>query len=715
MGTPTIVQYEIGATIDRYTVFKKLGEGAFGAVYGVRDQSGKEYAMKAESCSEKVPLLKFELYVMNRLMARQAKHVPSLIDKGRFEQCNYVVMKFLGKSMQDAKKTGPDNHLSPGCAIGASIQCLEALEEMHWCGFLHRDVKPGNFAIGRKDFGEERKIYVLDFGLCRRYVDDRNVMVQPRKKAPYRGTPRYAPIASHEYKEHGRRDDVESWFYMLVDFTNAALPWKVVTEIKDVGEMKKTSRSQPLLSQFFTGCPFSEYKTILDHIDSLTYFSEPNYKLIYSTLQNAMKKLKVTEFPFEIWLGDKEKEAEERNMKKKRRTASDDRVIRRSQAAGSDSPPEKQKKTEFPERVPPKEIPEQAEQVLSAENPVTEEAEDNGEPEREEIKDGIDIDFFSSIGLMPKIYWVDHLCEVKRQNKKNMESARPGDFDFLSPPVVQYIFTICIRLRLPHDVRYTAALLYSKFMRVHMLSLHHFICQQNMSEAKKNEHWEVVETNSTRQIPLRVLTAIQISSKYHSYHDSLSSRQVSNCLRTLGFPYTVGAVLSSELRFTRAIKYQVPVTPLAHCEMLMKNDSLVFLIEKDELNIDFALSAVNSMMKRDWLNSEADMNIIWQYILVILDFAILQNEKLYENFLKVSKTSLRKYATKEEAMAHERADFLLLSGAVICVAIRCVLSNEKTTDTVLAILTRVLDATQNDLKGLSVALWDTIAQMSSQQ
>lgn len=120
-------------------------------------------------------------------------------------------MKFLGKSLQDAKKTGPDGHLTLGSAIGASIQCLEALEELHWCGFLHRDVKPGNFCLGRAELGELRKIFVLDFGLCRKFVDDRNVMLQPRRKAPYRGTPRYAPIASHNRAEHGRKDDVESW------------------------------------------------------------------------------------------------------------------------------------------------------------------------------------------------------------------------------------------------------------------------------------------------------------------------------------------------------------------------------------------------------------------------------------------------------------------------------------------------------------------------
>ncbi|CAI5446043.1 unnamed protein product [Caenorhabditis angaria] len=299
MAAPVIIQLQTGDKVDRFTTMKKLGEGTFGAVYAVKDENGNEHALKAEMAGEKINLLKLELYVMQKLTAKKAKHMATLIDKGHFANFNYIVMKFLGKSMQEAKKTGPNGHLTLGCAIGASIQCLEALEELHWIGFLHRDVKPGNFAVGRADFGELRKIYVLDFGLCRRFVDDNNVMLQPRKKAPYRGTPRYAPIASHEGQEHGRKDDVESWFYMLVDFTNASLPWKVVSDLKEVGDMKKNSRNEPMIQQLLSGCPFEDYKLVMNHIDGLTYFSEPNYALIYQTLRQAMKKQNLKEFPYD--------------------------------------------------------------------------------------------------------------------------------------------------------------------------------------------------------------------------------------------------------------------------------------------------------------------------------------------------------------------------------------------------------------------------------
>ncbi|RCN33337.1 hypothetical protein ANCCAN_20832 [Ancylostoma caninum] len=301
---PAIIQLEVGKLVDKYTVVRKLGEGTFGAVYAVQDAKGNKYALKAESVNERVPLLRLELLVMQRLQEKHAMHMADLIDKGRFENFNYIIMKLLGKSLQVAKKTGPDQHLSLGPAIGCAIQCLEALEELHWIGFLHRDVKPGNFAIGRAETGDLRRLYILDFGMCRRFVDKDNVMLQPRKKAPFRGTPRYAAIASHLGKEHCRKDDIESWFYMLVDFTNAKLPWKGTTDIKDVGKIKIESRQEPLLSEMMMLCPMEEYKLVLDHIDGLSFFDEPKYDLIYSTLRGAMKRKGVSEFPY-----DWEKEA----------------------------------------------------------------------------------------------------------------------------------------------------------------------------------------------------------------------------------------------------------------------------------------------------------------------------------------------------------------------------------------------------------------------
>ncbi|RCN34936.1 hypothetical protein ANCCAN_19212, partial [Ancylostoma caninum] len=160
-----------GTQIERWYVEKKLGEGGFGAVYRVRDQTG-QYALKVEGVDEKVQVLKMEVFVLTELAARGGRHFCRIEDKGRFGNFNYVVMTLVGRSLQDLRKERPTQCLTLACALSVGIQCLEALEDLHGIGYLHRDVKPGNYTVGRAELRELRKIYILDFGMCRKFTND---------------------------------------------------------------------------------------------------------------------------------------------------------------------------------------------------------------------------------------------------------------------------------------------------------------------------------------------------------------------------------------------------------------------------------------------------------------------------------------------------------------------------------------------------------------
>ncbi|CAJ0568383.1 unnamed protein product, partial [Mesorhabditis spiculigera] len=298
MAQSGIIRLAEGEKVDKWVCTKKLGEGACGAVFLVKHtDDGREGALKAEGTEEPVPLLRMEAIAMMDLAKGRCRHVAELMDKGKQDNFNWIVMRLVGKSLQDMKKTGPNQHLSPGVAISVSIQCLEALEDLHVAGYLHRDIKPGNFCVGRAETNELRKIYILDFGMSRRFIGPDGVIRKPRQAAQFRGTPRYAPIASHESRDHSRKEELESWFYMLVDYTNAKLPWKGVTELNDVGQAKRKARSD--LNTFFIDCPKKEYAQILAMIDALQYYEAPPYNKIYEILRKCMKEHKMHEFPYD--------------------------------------------------------------------------------------------------------------------------------------------------------------------------------------------------------------------------------------------------------------------------------------------------------------------------------------------------------------------------------------------------------------------------------
>ncbi|WKY09901.1 hypothetical protein Q1695_002338 [Nippostrongylus brasiliensis] len=291
-------QIAVGTQIERWYVEKKLGEGGFGAVYKVRDPTGL-YALKVEGVDEKVQVLKMEVFVLSELAARGGRHFCKIEDKGRFGNYNYVVMTLVGKSLQDLRKERNPQRLSLGCALSVGIQCLEALEDLHGIGYLHRDVKPGNYTVGRPELNELRKVYILDFGMCRKFTNDQGIMRKPRAAAGFRGTVRYAPISCHMQRELCRKDDIETWIYQQVELTVGRVPWREVQDMNQVGEYKKRCRNPPALFELFAPpCP-REFIEIMQLVDSYKYYDQPNYQQIYSLMRRALQNCGQPEFPYD--------------------------------------------------------------------------------------------------------------------------------------------------------------------------------------------------------------------------------------------------------------------------------------------------------------------------------------------------------------------------------------------------------------------------------
>ncbi|OZC11203.1 hypothetical protein X798_01619 [Onchocerca flexuosa] len=260
-----------------YESIKLLGKGGFGAVYQVKRLSDAAvFAMKCELMDVRKRVLLMDCTVLRGAQSLGSKHFCEIIDRGKQPtRFRFIIMKLVGRNLWDLRIERPNQRFTLNTALKAAEQCLEAIEHLHTVGFLHRDIKPGNFAIGRPEANEHHTIFMLDFGLCRQFSSGSKDLRLPRATAPFRGTTRYASIAALRQMEQSRKDDVESWLYITVEWTAGSLPWRKLKgpDKEEVLQWKEEVREGEAMDDFFKQCPKREFSTIMKICLNNKYFS----------------------------------------------------------------------------------------------------------------------------------------------------------------------------------------------------------------------------------------------------------------------------------------------------------------------------------------------------------------------------------------------------------------------------------------------------------
>ncbi|KRZ76952.1 Dipeptidyl peptidase family member 6 [Trichinella papuae] len=285
-----------GDEVKGFTVKKVIGYGSFGQVYEVFNSvDNQPAAMKVELTEQRNHTLKNELLILRKLRKANVRHICKIFTYGRDNSYSYVIMSLVGFSIKHLLKTTNNSVVfNLRTVLHVAVNSLEALQDIHSAGYLHRDIKPENFAIGSEP--NSRQLFILDFGMARQYVKENYVHRRPRAKCGFRGTLFYASVNALKLNEQSRKDDMWSWFFMLIRMTSGQLPWCQMMPSRNRARILAKTKQQIIdnAKSFLAGCP-REFHNLLDHLKSLTYYDQPDYDYIYTQLNQIMKKNKLTD------------------------------------------------------------------------------------------------------------------------------------------------------------------------------------------------------------------------------------------------------------------------------------------------------------------------------------------------------------------------------------------------------------------------------------
>ncbi|HTN88962.1 MAG TPA: protein kinase [Sorangium sp.] len=241
----------IGTVIDgKYRIAKLLGEGAMGSVYEAEHTAtGRRCAIKVISSLDLTRDPKIVQRFQREARAAGAidtQHITQVLDAGvdRETKLPFLAMEYLsGEDLQHLLLR--NGALAPHVALRIAVHCCLGLQKAHDAGVVHRDIKPHNLFLARRDAGEII-IKLLDFGIAKVKMDQANDTegADLTKTGSLVGSPLYmSPEQAVGQREIDHRTDIWSLGAVLYQALSGRTPFH---DIKALGQLILSICSSPV-------------------------------------------------------------------------------------------------------------------------------------------------------------------------------------------------------------------------------------------------------------------------------------------------------------------------------------------------------------------------------------------------------------------------------------------------------------------------------------
>lgn len=304
-----LIKNKIGLIINaRFRILQSIASGSYGEIFAAEDlhsfggMKRARVAVKFDgACRDNHLRYEYQVYKSALYEDGNGKvdGFPQVFWYGHEYGHNIMVMELLGAPVASLFAFC-DRKFARQTIVSLGEQMIQRIRHLHQRGFIHRDIKPENFLMGLA--GCESTLYLIDFGLARRYRyregENRALTHIPyRRGRSFIGTAKYASLNSHKNIELSRRDDLESLAYVLIELVNGHLPWKNIHKrnattrhlasqrIRQLKEQTNWDEFCPCLAEFMRYCreiPFNEepdYDKLLDLLQPIALPEHPTVAL----------------------------------------------------------------------------------------------------------------------------------------------------------------------------------------------------------------------------------------------------------------------------------------------------------------------------------------------------------------------------------------------------------------------------------------------------
>lgn len=272
-----------------YRLRRRIGGGSFGEIYNAENtRSHKRVAVKIESVRSKVPQLAYE----SKLYAifSGGTGIPRLHWYGTEGIHNIMVIDLLGKSLEDLF-VQCHRRFSLKTVLMLVDQMISCVEFIHNKNFIHRDIKPDNFAMGLGSTSNQ--VFIIDYGLSKKYRDQHTHTHIPYVEGKsLTGTARYASVGALKGIEQSRRDDLESLGYVWLYLLRGDLPWMGLNVRDQKHKYDKICevKSKTPFPELCKGFP-EEFVKYFNYVRNLRFTEKPNYAELRQLFRDLFKKL----------------------------------------------------------------------------------------------------------------------------------------------------------------------------------------------------------------------------------------------------------------------------------------------------------------------------------------------------------------------------------------------------------------------------------------